>query len=288
VTAHEHPSSSELLAFIHEPVRTKPAAEHISNCLACRVRLSRLHEATEPESVDDGTIQRITAGSTPLAPNLAALVTSDAVKRPEPNEVWRVGRSEALLAWVRRVFDDGVVEVVPLVLDVELADQHSVLINADATPILTDMAAMVALRTHLHPGAFINFIGDLDISREVAEILTAVLENRRPSGIPVGPPVESDSDQRLEYRQVLRDLLAPLSPSGWEDNADDGQPDNRRQPNSAAPASPTWQLLVSVWDSCRSTALIALSEGPNRMLVDPGATGSPPWATPPGPPGGGG
>ena len=236
MTAHVHPSSSELLAFIHEPGRATPAAEHIGNCLACRVRLSRLREITEPASADDGTFQRIVAASTPLPPNLADLVAPGDGKQPGPNEVWRVGREEALLAWVRRVFEDGVVEVVPLVLDVELADQHSVLIGADATPILTDMAALVALRTHLHPGALINYIGDLNISTEVAEIMTAVQENRRPSGIRVGPPVGSDFDQRLEYRQALRDLLAPLSPSSWPDDSDDDEPAYRDATHQTAQA----------------------------------------------------
>jgi hypothetical protein len=31
----------------------------------------------------------------------------------------------------------------------------------------------------------------------------------------VGPPIDDDGDQRLEYRQALRDLLAELSPSAW-------------------------------------------------------------------------
>lgn len=218
MTTHVHPSSSELLAAIHEPDRAPLVLEHVGNCLACCVRLSRLRDATKPEPIGEGTFQRIMAASTPLPEVLAELVAAGSDGQPHPNEVWRIGRDEALLAWVRRVFDDGVAEVIPLVLDVELADQQSVLIAADATPVATEMAALVALRTHIHVGAFLNRIGDLDISREVAEIMTAVQEGRRPSGIPVGPPIEDDNDQRLEYRQALRDLLAPLSPSAWLDD----------------------------------------------------------------------
>ncbi|GIF02289.1 hypothetical protein [Paractinoplanes rishiriensis] len=230
MTIHVHPSSSELLAAIHEPDRVPLVVEHVGDCLACRVRLSRLREAAEPEPTGEGTFQRIMAASTPLPDVITGLVTVGTNERPQPNQVWRIGRDEALLAWVRRIFDDGVAEVVPLVLDNELADQHSVLIRADATPVGTEMAAIVAVRTHIHVGAFLNRIGELDISREVAEILTAVKEGRRPSGIPVGPPIEDDDDQRLEYRQALRDLLARLSPSAWLDDEADPESSSHEAP----------------------------------------------------------
>jgi len=153
--------------------------------------------------------------STPLPEVLADVVSGGQDGEPQPNEIWRVGRSEALLVWVRRVFEDGVADVIPLVLDVELADQESVVVGADATPLATETATMVSLRTHVHTGAFLNRVGLLDIGKDVTEVMTAVREGRRPSGVRVGPPIDDDDDQRLEYRQALRDLLAELSPSAW-------------------------------------------------------------------------
>jgi hypothetical protein len=102
-----------------------------------------------------------------------------------------------------------------LVLDVELADEESILVRADATPLATELAAMVALRTHIDLGAFINRIGDLDLYKEVNEVMTAVRESRRPSGVPVGPPIEDDNDRRIEYRQALRDFFSELTPDAW-------------------------------------------------------------------------
>jgi len=159
--------------------------------------------------------------STPLPEVLADVVSGGQDGEPQPNEIWRVGRSEALLVWVRRVFEDGVADVIPLVLDVELADQESVVVGADATPLATETAAMVSLRTHVHTGAFLNRVGLLDIGKDVTEVMTAVREGRRPSGVRVGPPIDDDDDQRLEYRQALRDLLAELSPSAWLATQDD-------------------------------------------------------------------
>ena len=89
------------------------------------------------------------------------------------------------------------------------------MVGADATPLATEIAAMVSLRTHVHTGAFLNRVGILDIGKDVTEVMTAVRESPRPSGVRVGPPIDYDDDQRLEYRQALRDLLAELSPSAW-------------------------------------------------------------------------
>ncbi len=111
--------------------------------------------------------------------------------------------------------DDDSLQRVLLVLDVELADDESILVGAEATPLATELAAMVALRTHIDLGAFINRIGDLDLRKEVNEVMTAVREGRRPSGVPVGPPIEDDSDRRIEYRQALRDFFSELTPDAW-------------------------------------------------------------------------
>jgi hypothetical protein len=215
MTANVHPSSSELLAALHEPDRAASTLEHLDECLACRVRLSRIRHASAPSTASADSIQRIAEASTLLPEVLADVVSGGKGGEPQPNEIWRIGRSEALLVWVRRVFEDGVADVIPVVLDVELADQESVVIGPDATRLATETAAMVSLRTHVHTGAFLNRVGILDIGKDVTEVMTAVLEGRRPSGVRVGPPIDDDDDQRLEYRQALRDLLAELSPSAW-------------------------------------------------------------------------
>jgi hypothetical protein len=221
MTANVHPTSGELLAALHEPDRGAATLGHLDVCLACRVRLSRIRAASgfAPPSADG--LQRIVEASTPLPDVLADILSNEQDGQPQPNEIWRVGRSEALLVWVRQVFDDGVADVIPLVLDVELADQESVLVSANATPLATEIAVIVPLRTHIHLGAFLNRVGSLDIGKDVAEVMAAVREGRRPSGVRVGPPIDEGDDQRLEYRQALRDLLAELSPSAWLETQDE-------------------------------------------------------------------
>ncbi len=221
MTANIHPLSSELLVALREPDLAASILEHIDECLACRVRLSRIRQASGPTTASADSLRRIVEASTPLPEVLTEVISGRQEGQPQPNEIWRVGRSEALLVWVRRIFEDDVADVIPLVLDVELADRESVVVGADATPLATETAAMVSLRTHIHTGAFLNRVGFLNIGKDVTEVMTAVREGRRPSGVRVGPPINDDDDQRLEYRQALRDLLAELSPSAWLATQDD-------------------------------------------------------------------
>jgi hypothetical protein len=42
-----------------------------------------------------------------------------------------------------------------------------------------------------------------------------------PDGVQTGPPIESEDDERIEYRQVIADLLGDFAPSRWGDDAED-------------------------------------------------------------------
>lgn len=217
MTANVHPTSNDLLVAAQEPDRAPSTIEHLNECLACRVRFSRIRESAGLAPVDGDSLQRVVQASTPLPDILADILTNLSDEAPQPNEIWRVGGREALLVWVRKVFKDGVADVVPLVLDVELADQESIILTAESTPLGAETAAMVALRTHIHLDTFRNRVCGLDINAAVGEVMAAVREGRRPSGVAVGPTIDDDDDQRLEYRQALRDLLGELSPSAWLD-----------------------------------------------------------------------
>lgn len=172
------------------------------------------NEASEP-LLDEANLRRILSAVTPLPDGLGELIRAPRVGDPKPDEVWRIGRDEALLVWVRRVFDDGVADVVPVVLDVEFADEESILIDPASTPLATGLAAMLALRTHVDVRAFLNRICALDIRDVVAEVMAATREGRHPRGVLVGPPIVRDDDERISYRQAIRRLLVGLTPDTW-------------------------------------------------------------------------
>ena len=80
--------------------------EHLDGCLACRVRMSRIRRATGLGPASANSLQRMVEASTPLPEILANVVSSGQGEEPEPNDIWRVGRDEALLVWVRSVFGE--------------------------------------------------------------------------------------------------------------------------------------------------------------------------------------
>jgi hypothetical protein len=135
-----------------------------------------------------------------------------------PGGVWRVGNDEAQLVWVRRVFDDSAA-VVSVTLDVELADEYTLIIPADESPISLDLAVMTTVEAHVDMRAFLQHIADLQVDEQITR-----LRQRRRDGLPspsdllTGPPISRDDDQRLEYRQLLADLLADLSPGAYSDS----------------------------------------------------------------------
>ena len=224
MNGHGHPSSTDLLST----ASGRGAADvlrHLERCPACRVRYSRTRRAGHLPPLEGDGLERVLSASQPL-PQTPGTLVSDVSEQgaPAAGELWRIGRDEALVVWVRQVFEDGVADVVPVVLDVDLADEDSVLIPAETTTLGFSSAALVALRSHVDLGAFINRLSRSDIGDAVEEVVSAIREGRQAVGVAVGDPVTSDEDERIEYRQALRDLLmrvAPLAPMDPEDSSRD-------------------------------------------------------------------
>jgi len=175
--------------------------------------MARIAQADGLQTPTSNVVQRIVDAST-VVPGVTNIPADRDEHEPEPGELWRVGRDEALLAWVRKNLHDGAVDIVPVVLDVDLADEQTVIVEVERSPLPVELGVMVALRTHVHRDAFINRLGTLDISAPVEDVIAAAREGRDTTAT-VGPRIEFDDDDRIEYRQALRDLLDDLSPSGW-------------------------------------------------------------------------
>jgi hypothetical protein len=167
-----------------------------------------------PGDPSEDAVARILEASSPGPAMLARLTSTHDEGPPRPGELWRVGRDEALLVWIRRVLADAV-DVIPAVLDIDLADQESVILPAHVTPIGMSIALLTGVRGHVGMPAFLERIGYVDASAEVQEVMSAARDGRASQAVDVGPPIESGDDQRIEYRQVVADLLADLAPSTW-------------------------------------------------------------------------
>jgi hypothetical protein len=144
-----------------------------------------------------------------------ALLDNLSSAAPAIGELWRVGRGEALLVWVRRVLDDSAA-VVPVTFDSDLADEFSLIIPGDESPLGLGLVVMASVEAHVDLRAFLQRIAALPVEDRV-ETLREARRSRLPipPELPVGAPIVSEQDQRLEYRQVVSDLLADLSPAAF-------------------------------------------------------------------------
>jgi hypothetical protein len=193
------------------------AVDHLAECVECRIRTARLARAAELPLPSQSSMSRILASDTRLNSALVATAASERDSAtPSPGELWRIGEGDALLVWVRKVFDHSA-DVMPVVLDVDLADDQTLLLPADATMLGMELGLVTSVRGHVHADAFLSRVGHLGdlVARQVADMVAAAQEGRQPQGMPVGTPVHDPDDQRVEYQQTLADLLAGFGPGAW-------------------------------------------------------------------------
>jgi hypothetical protein len=215
--ASPHLSALELEGVL----RAGPSADevdHLAECVECRVRAARTARAGGLPVPSDSALARITGSHTRIGPAVAAAsLTAQTDAFPTAGELWRVGGDEALLVWVRRVLD-GAVDVLPVVLDVDLADEQTLLLPASSTPLGLDLAVVTSVRGHVHPDAFLSRLHNLgeQVAADIAEVMATAREGRPAELATVGAPVVDPDDQRIEYQQTLADILAGLGPAAWQ------------------------------------------------------------------------
>lgn len=214
--ASTHLGALELEDVLREGASPEQAA-HLDVCVECRVRTARLAQAGGLPLPSESALGRITAAQAMVGTAVAAAsLPAPADGPPRVGELWRIGGDEALLVWVRRVLH-GVVDVLPVVLDVDLADEQTLLLPAAASPLDLDLAVVTSLRAHVHPDSFITRVHNLgdQTAADVAEVMSAARDGRPPEGVAVGPPVLDPDDQRIEYQKTVADVLADLGPAAW-------------------------------------------------------------------------
>jgi hypothetical protein len=210
MSVHDHPSTLQLAGHAADPA----VRQHLVACLACRVRAARLWHELAPGEPTHDVVTRILRASSPGPAILASFSAERDPGPPRPGDIWRMGRDEPILGWVRQVFSDAI-DVIPVVLDIELADQESVFLPPESTPLGMPLALLTGIRGHVGRRALLQRIGYVHAFAAVREVMAAARDGRMPNGVTVGPPIESDDDQRVEYRQVIADLLADLGPETW-------------------------------------------------------------------------
>lgn len=220
----QHPRSDELLdlALAAQVGQDQPETAgsddltavraHLSNCVACRVRFTRLQRAGDADEPSEDVLSHLVAESPVLTDGIRTFISTVSRDPAQPGEIWKVGVEDPVLVWVRRIVNQSTVDVIPLVFDTSMADNESILISAERTALGTALAALTSIRIQIHHDTFVNKLGTLDISEPVEQILAAGRTGQPHLVREVGLPIESSSDPRIEYRQLINDILSDLTP----------------------------------------------------------------------------
>jgi hypothetical protein len=129
----------------------------------------------------------------------AAVTGADRPGAPQPGELWRARPPEGgpvTLIWLRSLGPAGVAAV-PVSFDVEQADEDSLIVPPEQSPLGVPLLLHRAAETVIDPRGLLDRLGRIDLTGEGA----------------VGPRTVSPLDERIEYRQVLTDRLATLAPA---------------------------------------------------------------------------
>ncbi len=212
-----HPTESMLLLAASGAPGTEHEREHAGACLLCRVLIGRL-QAEGRQADTGGDLTALTAASPVLPEGFLAALRGDGTADSSdalPGQVWRAADSAseggvALLVWVRKVLGTTAA-VLPVVPDTDMADEYSLLVDADATPLGMELAVLTGVDGEILLSNLVTPVGTLNIAADVAEVRRAADTGREPpSAVRTGLPVIREDDQRIEYRQIVSELLGSL------------------------------------------------------------------------------
>jgi hypothetical protein len=171
------------------------------------------------------------------------------------------------LVWVRALGPTGAV-VVPVSFDTELADEHTLIVPAEASPLGTPLTFHVPVEATVDDRNLLDRLGSADVAAAVESVRAAWLTGEPVQGLTVGPSIVSALDERIEYRGALADCLAELAPAAADEEPDHGGHD---EPGRQAAEQDDWSLLAGGSD--RAALLMALHQALGR--THPGARVTP-------------
>ena len=159
----DHPTESalaELALGELDEARADHVAAHVETCTSCRTLAERLHGGL-PDLPDPDLRIRPTV---PAAVLTAIAGADRPTAGPQPGELWRARSTEdgpATLVLIRSV---GPVEtaVVPVSFDTELADDATLVVSEESSPLGLPLAVHLSFEENLDNGALLDRLGTVD------------------------------------------------------------------------------------------------------------------------------
>lgn len=216
-----HPADSAIAASVTGDSHNQAVVDHVALCVRCQSIAARLADSP----LDDLPDVPLPDDSVAVPPAAMAAARDARVVDPAPDQIWRAAApgGPILLVWVRRLRSDGRPAVVPVSFDPDHADDYSLIVPADRSPLGVDTVFHTTVETTIDARALYDcIVEEAGITDDIDTVRSARTEGRPAEGVTVGTPIVSLADERIEYRQQLADSLVELTTPRFEpDDSDD-------------------------------------------------------------------
>lgn len=271
-----HPTDSAIAAHVAGDAGNSTLADHLASCDQCRNIAARLSDGpldALPDVPLPSAVPTVPAGAASAATNARAVDHA-------PDQLWRAAAPDSgriQLVWIRRLRSDGRPAVVPVSFDPDHADEYSLVVPADRSPLDIDIVFHTTVETTIDTRTLIDCIVEqTGVTDDIDTVRNARAEGRPVTNLTVGTPIVSLTDDRIEYRQQLADALIELTvprldPDESDDNdAHDLLEDLRTDSalgtliDDEVTAELTDKLINGLWDSYPAARVLPARPAPGN------------------------
>lgn len=216
-----HPTMLELSDYI-DGMATTDVESHVIGCSTCQQAIQRA-EGVPAASRDPKT----TTAGTQLPEHIAEALATARQPDPARGQLWRCQWGQTGLLAVVWLVDAADVTLMPASFDVERADQLTLIVDDEHSPLHLPLGVWTALETGASTAVLDRCYGTLDDKYvgDIAQLRSARTTGRIPSDVKTGVEPGSVLDERAVYRS---DLAATLDracrAAAWEPEASDDLP----------------------------------------------------------------
>lgn len=167
-----------------------------------------------------GAEARINLGAAPIPSRIAEALQAGRKPAPSAGQLWCLTRGQAAATAVIVDQLEDMLIVVPATFDPEMADEYTLSVPPERSPVDQPLALWAAERTAVPVETLDTYLGDLGNLDELDAAHGAYREDRPYTGAATGPPVYAPFDPRWDYRHELRDRFVALAAVGRAWDAD--------------------------------------------------------------------
>ena len=207
-----HPLDTDLLDLIQGTLsntKEELLLAHLALCLLCRIKRQRLGGVPP---IEFGDVREFDT------PTFQPLEVRDAPgTEARRGELWLTGGDEGCMVLIRTVRTAGLV-VVPVTMDVEVADDETLVLDATVSPLELPLAIYERLTISIPFAAIVRRVVPVLAGVDLTALSTDT------AGVTRGSAIDGPSDPRLEVRQYLIDRLSALKYEQLDEPVADDSP----------------------------------------------------------------